>query len=366
MKIGILSMQKVINYGSFLQAFGLRGLIKEATGVDAKFIDIEKGCKLELNKIKIRKRVVHIIELISKGLFLSTIRDKKYKKKLANQFYTDFFPLLNLNEKNNSEEYDCIVVGSDEVFHCTQNAAWGFSTQLLGNINNSKKKISYAASFGATTYEKLQEFGVTQTVIENLRKFDSISVRDVYSKQLVYKLIGTLPYEHFDPVLLYDFSKEIDNSTPISVDEKYLIVYSYTGRIIAKQEIKNIINFAKSKKLKIYTIFCQYSWSDKTIIPDSPFQVLRYFKNASYVISDTFHGSIFSIITKRSFCTIVRDTNKEKILSLFSSLGITDRAIFNTDEISKVMEPEIDYNKIDDIRKKQHENSLMYLKENIG
>ena len=99
MKIGIISMQKVINYGSFLQAFGLRGLIKEATGVNAKFIDIEQGNKLKLNQINVAKRILHVIELMFKGLFISTIRDKKYMKNLSNQFHRDFFPLLDLDKK---------------------------------------------------------------------------------------------------------------------------------------------------------------------------------------------------------------------------------------------------------------------------
>lgn len=122
MKIGILSMQKVINYGSFLQAYGLRKLIKSVyTEEEINFIDIIPGRKLEINNISKSQKIKNILSAIKNGQFLEKIKDKAFMKKLGNQFENEFFPLLNLGATNNSKHYSTVVIGSDEVFHCCQN-----------------------------------------------------------------------------------------------------------------------------------------------------------------------------------------------------------------------------------------------------
>lgn len=91
-----------------------------------------------------------------------------------------------------------------------------------------------------------------------------------------------------------------------------MLIYSYQGRISNKDEIKKIVEFAKLKGLRLISVFCRYNWCDKAIIPDTPFDVLAWFKGASFVVTDTFHGTIFSVITHRSFCSLIRNDNEQK------------------------------------------------------
>lgn len=365
-KIGILSMQKVINYGSFLQAYGLRKLIKSVCQTDeVNFIGIIPGKKLEINQISKMQKLNNILKVTKQGQFFEKLKDKDYMKKLSRQFEKDFFPLLNLDSKNNSKHYSSVVIGSDEVFHCCQNAAWGFSTQLLGDVKNADNVFSYAASFGATTYEDILHAGVLDEVKENLSKFSAISVRDENSKSIIQKILGKMPKVHLDPVLISDFDDEIESSSDFEANEKFMIVYSYTGRISNPREIENIKNFAKKNDLKIYTIFCRYKWADKTIIPETPFQLLRIFKQAEFVVSDTFHGTIFSIISHRKFCTLVRNSNKEKISSLLGRFDLFSHAVFDSGELENKITQNIDYNVVDKIRAAERNRSLEYLKENL-
>ena len=67
-----------------------------------------------------------------------------------------------------------------------------------------------------------------------------------------------------------------------------------------------------------------FSWCDEVVIP-TPFEVLAYFKGASYIITDTFHGSVFSIKFNKEFCTIVRDMNSNKLVSLLKQFGLENR-----------------------------------------
>ena len=365
MKIGILSMQKVVNYGSFLQAYGLREIIKDVTGEkEIVFIDIKKGYRLKSNKgfnLYI-KRIRGVIKAIFKGLLFEKIKDTKYLNTLSEQFDKHFFPILGIDKPCFGDDiFDCVVIGSDEVFHCCQNAEWGFTTQLLGNIENTKDVVSYAASFGTTTYNQINKNGIKNAVVESLSKLKYISVRDFNSFNNIELLLNKKPSINLDPVLLFDFSKEIERSSDFFSDDDFLIVYSYTGRITDKKEIDSIKKIARDKKLKIYTIFCRYKWADKVIFPESPFQMLKIFRMAKYVISDTFHGSIFSIITHSKFCTLIRKTNQEKMESMLSMLGLSDRAIYNSSDIENVLEHDIDFKKVDLIREKEYQKSFEYL-----
>lgn len=69
-----------------------------------------------------------------------------------------------------------------------------------------------------------------------------------------------------------------------------------------------------------------FSWCDEVVIP-TPFEVLAYFKGASYIITDTFHGSVFSIKFNKEFCTIVRDMNSNKLVSLLKQFGLENRIV---------------------------------------
>lgn len=366
MKIGILSMQKVINYGSFLQAYGLRKLIKSVyPEEEINFIDIIPGRKLDINDISKSQKIRNIITAGKQGLFFEKIEDKIFMKKLGNQFETNFFPLLSLNSENNLKRYSTVVIGSDEVFHCCQNAAWGFSTQLLGDVKNTDKIFSYAASFGATTYDDILKARILDEVKNALSNLSSISVRDENSKKIIYKILNKEPEIHLDPVLISDFDDEIKATEDFIANEKFMVVYSYAGRINNNREIENIKNFAKKNNLKIYTVFCRYKWADKTIIPLTPFQLLKIFQQAEYVVSDTFHGSIFSIISHKRFCTLVRDSNKEKITSLLERFDLLSHAVFDSDDLENKITQDIDYFVVDNIREIERKRSLDYLKKNL-
>ncbi len=365
-KVGILSMQKVINYGSFLQAYGLKKLIKTiCSEEEINFIDIIPGRKLEINNISKCQKLKNILSVTKKGQFFEKIKDKTFMKKLRNQFENDFFPLLNLDAANNSKHYSTVVIGSDEVFHCCQNASWGFSTQLLGDVKNTDNVFSYAASFGATTYDDILRAGILEETKNALSNLSVVSVRDNNSKYIIEKIIDKESEIHLDPVLISDFEDEIKSANDFHSDKKFMIVYSYAGRINNQKEIKNIKSFAKKNNLKIYTIFCRYKWANKVIIPETPFQLLKIFRQADYVVSDTFHGSIFSIISHRKFCTLIRASNKEKMTSLLERFDLLSHAVFDSDELECKLTQNIDYVAIDNIRELERKRSLDYLKKNL-
>ena len=103
----------------------------------------------------------------------------------------------------------------------------------------------------------------------------------------------------------------------------------------------------------------------------SPFEVLAYFRNAEEIITDTFHGSIFSVITHRPFTTLIRKSvgnsygNEEKLSDLLERLDLADRMTAKVEDVEKINEETIDYAKVDELLKAHGEVAKEYLRSNL-
>ena len=370
-KVGIMSMQRIANYGSFLQAYALKQLI-ESLGHKVEFVDYHVGLPVIKDSADNENKYVRKLE---KGL--ETFRYKApLSHKLAfiqykQSFGRKYMPLLGVtDEMNYTPELDCLVIGSDEVFNCIQtNGNVGYSPELFGKDNRAKKLITYAASFGNTTMEKLVKYGKKDEVGELLSKFNALSARDMNTGKIIERLTGRTPVYHLDPVLVYDYINCCNQIPDIKPTERYLILYAYSGRISDK-EADWIAAYAKRKKLKVYAIGGIQKCADR-FIDCSPFEVLAYFKNAEEIITDTFHGSIFSVITHRRFTTLVRKSvgnsygNEEKLTDLLERLSVTDRMTVDISDVEKINNEATDYGAVDSVLKQQRDFAEKYLRDNI-
>ena len=152
-KVGIMSMQRIANYGSFLQAYALKKLIED-TGCNVEFVDYHVEAPVVKESADSKNKFVRKLE---KGMetfkynvpFSHKVAFIKYKQ----SFGKKYMPLLGVTENMNyNPNLDCLVIGSDEVFNCIQkNTNVGNSLELFGKDNNAKRLISYAGSFGNTT-----------------------------------------------------------------------------------------------------------------------------------------------------------------------------------------------------------------------
>lgn len=159
-KVGIMSMQRIANYGSFLQAYALKTMI-EKLGHNVQFVDYHVYPPVIQDTSESTNKLTR---LFKKGLevftFHAPLQHKlafiKYKKNYARKY----LPLLGITDNYNYQpELDYLVIGSDEVFNCIQkNTNVGFSPELFGAGNHADKVITYAASFGNTTLSKLQQY----------------------------------------------------------------------------------------------------------------------------------------------------------------------------------------------------------------
>lgn len=149
----------------------------------------------------------------------------------------------------------------------------------------------------------------------------------------------------------------------ISHNPSYTLINSYAERIVNSEEINRIVSFAKTHNLKLISVFCCYDCCDTAIIPDTPLGMLSY---ATYVTADAFHWSIFSIITELELCTIVRDNNKQKLCSLFSSLCLLDRMFDQSTCLDTMFKNPIDYTQTSIALQEERKRIIEYLRKAIS
>ncbi len=360
MNIGILSMQEVRNYGSFLQAFALRSML-EALGHRCSFVNIVPGERLESRTPDWLRKASLLSERLRGGHFAERLKNMCL---FHARFAREFLPELGVGKGGEAAGHlDAVVIGSDEVFNCTQDTWFGFSRQLFGEGLDADKVITYAASFGSTTLPMLERRGIKDVVAGLLGKLDKISVRDMNSYETVRALTGESPEMHVDPVLAFDYAGQL-RALPRREGKGYMVVYTYPGRISDPGEVAAIRAYAGTNGLDLVSVGHYFPWCDATVVPH-PFKVLSYFRHAACVVTDTFHGAVFSIKYNRPFCAIVRDTNSQKLAHLLGQFGLTGRIAAAGRDIPSLLERPVDYSPVNAAIRRERERSLDYLKKNL-
>ena len=361
MKIGILSMQRVPNYGSFLQAYGLKRIL-ESLGHEVCFIDYRSGRPIV--PYSKRARVGYcLLEIPVVRCLNDWIKYYVLGKKFFDYKYRlDYLKMLGIGyRKEYNTAVDIAVVGSDEVFNCLQSGLnVGFSKMLFGQGIKAKKVISYAASFGYSDIAGLENYGVASIVAEYLKTFSAISVRDNNSNEIVERLSGRKPEMNLDPVLVSEFDlPEVE--LPY---KNYIVLYTYKSREYSENEKKTILEFCESHHKELISIGSAQDWVKNKVEAD-PLMLLAYIKKADFIITDTFHGTVFSIKYNKPFATLVRDNNKQKLGDLLQRLNMSERRISSFSELGSLYEDPIDYSKTNAIIEYEKQHARLYLCANL-
>ena len=370
-----MSMQRVCNFGSVLQAYSLKKMLEEL-GNEVDFVDYElhddDPVMLPTYSVQYKSensgwsksgisRYLSKIDKYSINRLVNRYRQYLQEGKLR------LFQRDTLGVSNNKKEchYDLCIIGSDEVFNCLQGRYSRLTTELFGNVLFANKIITYAASCGFTTYDMLPKDFIAP-IQKALRNISSFSVRDDNTKKFVNELIAPdYIEENFDPVLVGNFDTEISQ---VAISQKlmqpYCIIYSYANRIHSKSEIHAIQDFCHIHNFKIVSLGFQQAWIPDFVVTD-PFEMLSLFRHASFVITDTFHGTIFSAKYASKFAVIIRSSNKNKLSDLLKKLDIENHVVSDMKHLEEVFTIDNNLKMVDTICKKQREVTIEYLKRNI-
>lgn len=359
MKIGILTHYDVNNQGAQLQMYALYNKIIELGHVP-KILTYVKNfdfnfCERLKNQVSIKSIPYYLKSyMLDRGFNLTLFNTKKY---LANQrFRNNYYQF----EKYATADINCAIVGSDEVFSIPV----GVNMMMYGHCLSTGNVFAYAPSFGETNIILLKKHHCSELVSSGLLKFKALSARDTHTYEMIKSLTGIDAEIVCDPVFLYDFTKiKVNVKLP---KHKYLLIYSYDRWMNDPSEIKAIKDYAKSKNLITVAAGTYHKWCDKNISCNC-LEWIEYFRGAEGVITDTFHGTILSIMTNKPMAVYVRSLNSNKLTDLLERTGLNDRRIksISTINICKVFDTDIDFIKTNHVIKDLSDHGTEFLKKAI-
>lgn len=353
MKIGILTHQYINNYGAFLQAWALREAISELFPEDeVQIIDYVNIKHYIINAggwFRFYKNRETLKEWFSKIHLPNTFAKARNQEMVLSK---RCFNARQINEL----AFDCIVVGSDEVWNYRDtkgNAELKFGVGLT-----CKNLIAYAPSVGKTAADE----AIPQYVIDGIRKFKRISARDDLTEQLVEQVTGNAPKRVLDPTFLAEFPR-----AELKAKRKPYILFYYCENL-PENILNQIFSYAKEYGLAVYGAGeCDKRYSEVTVNL-TPFEWVEMFQNSEFVFTGTFHGAVFSILNRRQFKVYLTNESRiKKVTALLSDLQIANRPIkedFCFDLES--MKSEINYEKVYDVIEQNRQSSKQYLKDAIG
>lgn len=353
MKVGVLTFHRAINYGAALQAYALVRKMNEL-GFEAELADyrnphIEKSFhEFSVSKVNSPKKAA--------SFFLNYGRMKR--KKRAFKSFMNLVPTGKLcgdAKALNAEEYDVFVTGSDQVWNpdCT-----GFDKTFFLDFAESDKKAAYAASFGVASLDEKYSSEAGKLI----KDYKYIGVRENQGANIVKEIAGREATVVLDPTLLLEGECWKKLAKPSGYGKrKYLLVYMLLNS-------PSLLDFAEKKaKEQNLEIVCIGNGRRKNITYANdigPAGFLDLFERAECIVTNSFHGTAFSINLNKEFYVELhnvknsRNSRMEDVLSLF---GLKDRII--SEEKQSFGNIEFDY--VNKILKAEREKSVAFL-ESIG
>lgn len=356
MKVGILTHYQVESHGACLQLYAMQKVL-QGLGHEVVVLTYPKNFDFadnyNSNKFNISPKNIpwYIKEyLIKQGPGIVYGSYKKHKD------LADFVRTTFSFSRYSDAGVDVCVVGADEVF----SLEYGVNIPMYGHGVDAGAMIAYAPSFGQTDLNRIDRFHCRNLISSGLGNFAALSVRDEGSRRIVNELTGRDAEIVCDPALLYTFADEKKRVNDSS-DSDYIALYSYNTYMNEQWQIDQIREFAQQRGLKVYSVGSYHKWCDKQVSCD-PLELLDYFSRATYVITDTFHGTICSTIVKTPVAVYVRDSNNVKLDYLLEQLGLTDRKAGKDKSLQNIFAKPEEFSKVDERVAKLRSRSMEYLR----
>ncbi|TDD77020.1 polysaccharide pyruvyl transferase family protein [Flavobacterium caseinilyticum] len=376
-KIAILTQPLHTNYGGILQAYALQRILKEL-GHDVLTID------RVLPKLSYKVKVLSVLKrLIMKmlGRYKGPIRIWPTVTEYSTiarktQHFIDKYISLTERIENNKElvhlkkyNFDVYVVGSDQAWRPQYSP--NILNYFLDFVENEKriKRLSYAVSFGVDEWEFNSE--QTKQAAELIKLFDGVSVRELSGVLLCEKYLNVKAEFVLDPTLLLnqkDYIELVRESSSVNDVDNGGKLFAYVlDRSVEKQNL--ISKIAKQFNSTAFEVMPENNFQevgsrrvDDCVYPPIT-DWIKGFMDADYIVTDSFHGTVFSIIFNKPFITI---GNKGRGLSRFQSLlslfNLENRLVIDCNNVPvSLLEEQIDFNKVNEILNIQKAKSIQYL-----
>ena len=375
MKIAILTLPLHTNYGGILQAYALQTVLQRmGHHVDVLDTDIIKSRPWFLMPIVYSKRLIY--KLLRKSeipvFYESKLKhDKPIIQSNTNQFIKNYISIHHVSGLNelSSGDYDCIIVGSDQIWRKPYFCGMWHSGMADGFLKftgtwESVRRIAYAASFGVdnlSEYTSDEEKECSNAV----KRFDSVSVRDDSGVDICKNQFDVNAQAVLDPTMLLNRSdyEQLINNKGEGKSKGDMLCYILDSDEFKTNVIKRI---ADGKGLTPFNVNADV---DNTKLPATERiqpaveTWLRGFHDANFVVTDSFHACVFSIIFNKPFIAIGNlGRGMTRFTSLLNRFGLQSRLIADSDKTNFEMPSDIDWDKVNTVLEESRKVSLQYLK----
>lgn len=377
MKTGIITILNVNNYGAELQAFALHHKLK-LLGYDNEIINY-----LYYKNPNYKKELAS--NPLIKTTFKNSLKDAvlkwidqysafKYPKiaKLRKQRFEDFHkkntavskPLRSYSELYNiKHKYDNFIVGSDQVWN--PNNGTNIAPYFLTFAPKESNKVSYASSFGVGSVDK----SYYPQYKEWLNNLTHVSTRESDGVKIIKDVSGRNATHVVDPTLLLSKTDWQKLMVPYKSDTPYILFFIFKRNKYAEELAYKIQRKTGYKIIRVCKNEIPLESDDKMInIRDfGPAEFLGLYNSASFVLTTSFHGSIFSLIFEKPFYTITpaSKNNNSRQQSLMDMVNLQDRLLTEGNEIDLEQMNQIDFSSVHDKLNLHINRSIEFLEKSL-
>lgn len=364
-RVGILTEHRARNFGSCLQAYALQTTI-DRLGYKTDIVDyrpqaIENSFGIfivdllkatENNPVKLVKFFINTIVFSP----LRAMREYKFYRYRKEKFSLSEYRFKKYNEKVNRElKYDAYVCGSDQIWNPV--ITYGLDEMYFAYpLDASAKKISYAASVGLGDISGYEE-GFTKL----LGGMDAVTVREESAKAMLEKVTDKKISVVLDPTLL--LSKEdwsslfADRKKP---KQKYILVYSLK---VDEQMVAYARKLSEEKNLPVifFDLRKRYGKNSISKFTADPIDFIYYLYHADYVVTNSFHGTVFSVIFEKQFVCVPMHGTSSRMIDLLHKIKLDERLISD----AFCIDDSVEYKNAKEIIAKEREASLKILQDSL-
>lgn len=357
MKVGIITIHNVSNYGAVLQAYALKELVK--TKYEVNIIDYDnRHVSKSLDYIRFGTSL-HSCLGTAKDVFRIIPRMKvipKFKKFISEQLeivpYTDEY----------ISQFNTLISGSDQIWNpaCISQERKFIPEYFLSFSNPNQKRVAYASSCGSYEYSSAEE-----TVLsEYLCAYDALSTREIKSSEYLSTITNNDVKHVLDPTLLLQKSEWLER-----LGDNYFRKGDYILLYVIKKTplLKQVINKLKMD-LKFKVILCEQGLHFDNIVDEhirhaGPRDFISLFNNAKFVVTDSFHGTTFSLIFNKPFFAVSPGANVNRISSLLGVVGLESRIIHDDSALKAIHSADyhLDFTDANERLDKERQKSKDYL-----
>ena len=353
-KVGIITIVNVNNYGAELQAFATFRKL-QLMGYNAEIINyiyykdwryIDSKMSRSFNSMSIKGKIIYFAKYRVASFVLNKILPlicKDVKQRIANfnsfhQHNTRFSKLYKSMKDlyTDTPIYYVYMVGSDQVWN--PNASSSIEPYFLTFAPHSALTVSYASSFGVS---KIENNSIANRIKLGLSSIKTISVRESSGVNLVKELTGRTAQLVCDPTLLLNKSEWTMFMKPVSnMPQRYVLIYQLSE---SDAIVKLATRIGKQEQIPVYRI-CKRAFKVKkdkgvvNILNAGPSEFLSLITNASFIITNSFHGTAFSINFDVPFYTVVsaKKKNNNRMESLLDYVGLGKRIVKDDVDITNL------------------------------